>query len=210
MPNPGFQPGARDHDLARLVDHTVKQLGAHAHTLIGQLTRRRQRRKRLGIDLHGRRWLGHACGLLERFSRGYILSSHGRSFRQTQGLLGHGAQGVKVGLNRIETGQQRLQLKRLQGLAAQVLNGRFHAVSHLAHSHGARQTGTALQGVQHAQHFAASGQIVRVCGPLPKRIGELGQQFQRLFFKNREEVHVQQINSVDVVVVRIDHSLRHG
>ena len=82
-------------------------------------------------------------------------------------------------------------------------------MGHLAQSHGTRQTGTALQGVHRAQHFAAGGQIVRVCGPLPQGRSKLGQQLQRFFFKNRKEIHVQQIDGVDVVIPLVKHQRRH-
>ena len=115
-----LQPGARDHDLASLVNHAIKQLRTHAHALIGYLARRRQRRKRDNSQRSRRDWRWPSFD--RRIGCEHLIWNR-TGLGQTQGLLRDGTQRVKVGVNRVKPCQQGLQLGCVQGLGPQMLDG---------------------------------------------------------------------------------------
>ena len=83
-------------------------------------------------------------------------------------------------------------------------------VRHFTDSHGTCQTGAAFEGMQYAQNFLACALVVRALGPLTQCSAEARHQLCTFFFKNREKVEVNRIDSIDVVVIKCQSGGIHG
>ena len=110
------------------------------------------------------------------------------------------AQHIKVVLHAIELVHQWLDVSAQRAFMRDGLNARFHAVRQLAQAHGASQTGTAFEGVQTAQHFAARAHVVGAGGPLTQRSGCGWEQLLGLFFENFKQIRINRVNRINLVV----------
>ena len=106
-------------------------------------------------------------------------------------LGGANAQLVKICLQSIKTGKQRLHQRGLKVLRTQTFNNRLQPVSHLAQAHGPSQARTALEGMQDAQNLNPSSQVVRAGRPLTQGTTQLWHQLQRFFLEYGEEIGVE-------------------
>ncbi|MPM16284.1 hypothetical protein SDC9_62662 [bioreactor metagenome] len=217
------QTRTRNHHLARLVDQTIQQLRTHAHALArmgtrgghlqGQRTRQRRGRcchRRCRLRLLVRR---ARCGQrLRRFGLLGLRLKHRSHWchRRQIGHCGHGdglgqrlcahvAQVVERLLQRVQLGEQRLDIVGVCRVLVDVLDVGLHAVGHFAQTHGTGQSCTALEGVQRTQQVAARRQVVWLHGPLAQRAAQHGQQLDRLFLEDREQIGIDHVHRVDVI-----------
>ena len=75
----------------------------------------------------------------------------------------------------------------------------LQAVGQLAQTHRAGQTGAALEGVQGAHAASTQAGVFGLQRPVAQAGMQRGQQLQRLFFEDREQLGVNRIDRVDVV-----------
>ena len=71
------------------------------------------------------------------------------------------AQHIQRVLHCIEAVEQRLKVLACSSVSAQEFNFRFNLVRHFTQAHRSSQPGTALEGVQGAQHLHAGTQVFR-------------------------------------------------
>ena len=110
------------------------------------------------------------------------------------------AEELKIRLQTIETRKQRLDLVRGDGFHVELLDGRLQPVGHFPEAHGACKARTALECVEGTQHFVACTEVVRAGCPLPQRTAQLGQQLSGFFFKDGEQIRVDDIDGVNVII----------
>jgi len=67
-------------------------------------------------------------------------------------------------------------------------------VHHVAQTHRASQAGTALEGVQVAQHLGPGARVVGSSLPLPQGCRQAGQDLMRLVFKHRKQIDIESVD----------------
>ena len=110
----------------------------------------------------------------------------------------------------VKTIQQGLKILAGCRVRTYIRNFRLNMVRHFTESHGTCQTGAAFEGMQYAQNFLARALVVRALGPLTQCGAEARHQLCTFFFKNREKVEVNRIDSIDVVVIECRSGGVHG
>ena len=97
-------------------------------------------------------------------------------------------------------GDQAIELAPADGTdTALVLDRGLQAVGQLTQTHRAGQTGAALEGVQGAHAASTQAGVFWLKCPVAQAGMQGGQQLQRLFFEDREQLGVNRIDRVDVV-----------
>ena len=233
--NPGLRqasidPRTGNQHFTSLRNQAVQQLRTHTHRLLRAGTSHRRHRQRylnrtLGLCIIAfsrlGRWL--CTGTLHtgnRLQRAIALCTCGlhvqRRFQRIERLLSSllvgSTQSIKVSLQLVKIVEQGLNALGTTVFSVYTLNSRLQTVRHFAQSHGAGQTGTALECVQGAQHFIARLIETGATMPATQCGAQLGEQVNRLFFKDGEQVEVNVINRFDVGAdfTAHGHGMRNG
>ena len=185
LAQPHVQARPRDHHFAHLVDQAVEQCRTHPHRLVGRRAQRGHGRcggqEQLGrCRSSGGRCVSRCCrhqGHHHGRGRHPLLGRHTGLRRSHNGVLHlftQHTQRIEVGLQAVEAGKQRLDLRNLQVFGVEPLNGRLQPVRQFAQAHGTRQTRAAFECVQGAQRFVAGTAVVGPRRPLAQCTTQAG------------------------------------
>ncbi len=112
-------------------------------------------------------------------------------------------QHIEISLNGVQAHKQGLNLLGRDGIHVQRFQRRLQAVRHFPHAHGTCQTGTTFEGVQRTQQSAARLQTRRVCTPFTHGRTQCGQQLNGFFFKNGEQIRIDDIQCINVIAAGV-------
>ena len=203
LTQPRLHARAGDHHLARLVDQPIQKLCAHPHRMASGRSGRRQFEGPLGLGHRRTRCLRHRQSCVNRNASLGLDGSYRDGFRRQLGT--DDPQGGKVGRKPVETALQRLDVRRLNSLNIQLLDGGFQTMGQLSQPHGTRQARTALERVQCPQNLGTRAQVVRSRRPLAQGASENRQELCGLFLKNGEQIWVNDIDGINIIVNVCQH-----